>query len=88
MTSFIRKEEYDVIELDGEWIILNSDDFMVTSLNEVGGFCWSLLHAECTTQQIIQTIKTHYETEEASIEQDIEVFLANLMDCGLIRHAS
>jgi hypothetical protein len=43
MTSFIRKEEYEVIELDGEWIILNSSDFMVTSLNEVGGYCWSLL---------------------------------------------
>ncbi len=88
MASFIRKEAYEVIELDGEWIILNSQDFMVTTLNEVGGFCWSILGEECTVPQIIQAIRTHYVLEDESIEQDIEVFLANLMDCGLIQHAS
>lgn len=88
MASFIRKENYEVIELDGEWIILNSHDYTVTTLNGVGGFCWSLLRDETTVEQIIQTIRTHYRLEDKSIEQEIEVFLSNLLNCGLIKHAS
>lgn len=88
MTSYIHKEKFEVLELDGESVILNSDAFMVTTLNEVGGFCWSLLHEACTIQQIIQTVRTHYAIEDEAIEQDIEQFVTHLMDCELIRHAS
>lgn len=88
MTSYIHKEKFEVLELDGESVILNSEAFMVTTLNEVGGFCWSLLHEACTIRQIVQTVRTHYVIEDESIEQDIARFVTHLMDCGLIRHAS
>jgi hypothetical protein len=88
MTTYIRKEGLEVIELDGNWIILNALEFKVTTLNEVGGFCWSLLSEECTIQQIIQVLQNHYEIENECIEQDIEGFVAHLLDCGLVRNAS
>ncbi len=43
MTRYIQNKDYDVTELDRDYLILNTDQFTVTKLNEVGGFCWTLL---------------------------------------------
>jgi hypothetical protein len=84
MTNYIRKEDYEVFELDDEWMILNSGDFTVTVLNEVGGFCWSLLDESCSVPDMVQAITDQYELNGKSIEGDIELFLANLYQCGLV----
>ena len=89
MTNYIRKDEYEVFELDDEWMILNSNDFTVTVLNEVGGFCWSMLHHKCSVQDMVLAINNHYEIKEMSIEDDIESFMASLLQYGLVEsHAS
>jgi hypothetical protein len=85
MTTYIRKEEFDTVELDDEWIILNMEAYTVTTLNEVGGFCWKLLREKQTTTTIVQAIEQEYATEE-SIQKDIEVFLSTLVQCGLLKY--
>ncbi|QOR65459.1 PqqD family protein [Cytobacillus suaedae] len=89
MISYIRKDEIDAVELDGEWIILNSFNYTITTLNNMGGFCWSLLNNACTVQDIVQSIKHQFMLEKVeSVEEDIEAFLEDLIECGLIKHAS
>ncbi|MEX2461056.1 MAG: PqqD family protein [Paenibacillaceae bacterium] len=85
---YVRRNQYEAIQMDGEWIILNTDDYTVTQLNEIGGFCWSLLHQTQTLQSLIQAVHDKYEMVSEDVERDIEVFLSDLIKCGLLKHAS
>lgn len=88
MLQYIQKDEYESVVLDDEWIILNTDNFTVTKLNEVGGLCWSLLHTPQTLQSISQVVKEQYNLDCKPIESDIESFLAEMVHCGLVKHAN
>ncbi|TVY05659.1 PqqD family protein [Paenibacillus cremeus] len=88
MLQYIQKGNYDAIELEGEWIILNTSDYTVTNLNEVGGYCWSLLNEAQTVASLARAIQGKYEwVSEESVDADLEQFLSDLKQCGLIRHA-
>ncbi|SEC07873.1 PqqD family protein [Paenibacillus sp. GP183] len=87
MTAYIRKNDYEAVQLDLECIILNTDAFTVIKLNEVGGFCWSLLGEVQSIDSIVQAIRMEYEFVEESVEQDIEAFLSELIEQGLVEHA-
>jgi hypothetical protein len=85
---YVRKNQYEAIQLDGEWIILNTDDYTITQLNAMGGFCWSVLNQTQTLQSLIQAVHDKYEAVTETVEKDIEAFLSDLMRCGLLKHAS
>jgi hypothetical protein len=87
MTEYVRKNDYEAVQLDLEWIILNTDAFTVIKLNEIGGFCWSLLGEVQSIDSIVQAIRMEYEFVEEAVEQDIEAFLTELMEQGLVEHA-
>jgi hypothetical protein len=84
IAQYVRRNHYEAIELDGEWMILNTDDFTVTKLNEVGGYCWSLLHKDQTLHSLIQAIHETYESVSETVEKDMEAFLSDLIQCGLL----
>lgn len=88
MTRYIQKNNYETVELDGEWIILNTADYTVTKLNEVGGFCWLLLSEAQTADSLAQAVHEKYEWVTDTVDMDMERFLSELMQCGLIQHAS
>jgi hypothetical protein len=85
---YVRRNHYEAIQLDGECIILNTDDYTVTQLNAMGGFCWSVLHQKQTLQSLIQAVHDKYEAVSETVEKDIEAFLSDLIRCGLLKHAS
>ncbi|TLS35561.1 PqqD family protein [Pseudalkalibacillus caeni] len=88
MNRYVHTSDYETSQLDDEWVVLNTDSFMITKLNEVGGFCWSLLHEPKSVQVIVAKIKENYilDNEEVEVE-DIEKFLNQLIDYGLVKHA-
>lgn len=90
MMKYIQTGNYDATELDGEWIILNTDQFTVTKLNEMGGFCWSLLNKVQTSETLAQSVIEKFPSNENAeqIRIDMEEFLANLQQCGLIQHVN
>jgi hypothetical protein len=87
MKAYIRKSDYEAVELDLECMIINTDAFTVIKLNEVGGFCWSLLAEVQSVDSIVQAIRREYEFVEETVEQDIEAFLTELMEQGLAQDA-
>lgn len=87
MTSYVCKRDFETIELDGEWLVLNSEAYTVTTLNDVGGYCWTLLQEQQTKADIVKAIKEKYIVEEEEVTADIEAFLVKLTECGLIAHA-
>lgn len=85
MNQYIKKSNYDVTQLEDEWIILNTDNYTITKVNEMGGFCWNLLNESQTPSSLLQKIKESYN---ASITlEDVEVYLQQLEDCGLVEYA-
>jgi hypothetical protein len=85
---YVQKNHYEAIDLDEEWIILNTDDYTLTKLNAIGGFCWSVLQRAHTLHSLVQTVHEKYDSVSETVEKDIEAFLADMMQCGLLMHAS
>jgi hypothetical protein len=87
-TQFIQNGKYDATEFDGEWIILNTDNYTVTKLNEVGGICWSLLNEAQTVDTLSQSLirEMSFETSIEEVKKDVQEFLSHLVECGLIQN--
>lgn len=86
MRQYIKKNTFDCTQLDDDWIILNTDNFTVTKVNEVGGYCWTLLESKQTAETIIKAVQKEYPTIEDLTTQDIEQFLDELLQYGLLIH--
>ncbi|MDR6878672.1 PqqD family protein [Bacillus sp. 3255] len=87
MTRYLRMNDYESIQLDAEWIILNTDEYTLTKLNGVGGFCWSLLGAAQTVSSLSEAVRQEYAGADATVEEDIEAFLSDMVARGLVQHA-
>jgi hypothetical protein len=87
MTQYIQKNNYETTKLDDEWIILNTDNYTITKLNDLGGFCWTLLQETQTINSLHQAIESEYNLTNEKIESDIETFLSDLIKYGLINDA-
>jgi Coenzyme PQQ synthesis protein D (PqqD) len=90
MTHFIQKGNVEATELDGEWVILNTEQFTITKLNGAGGLCWSLLNKNQTVDTLTNSLVEEYKAvqNKEQIKQDVEEFLSNLTECGLIEHVN
>lgn len=87
MTKYLRMNDYESIQLDMECIILNTDEFTLTKLNEVGGYCWSLLGVAQTVCSISEAVREEYASVDENIEEDIEAFLTEMIGRGLVQYA-
>lgn len=90
MTHFIQKGNVEATELDGEWIILNTEQYTITKLNGAGGLCWSLLNEIQTVDTLTNSLVEEYKSvqNKEQIKQDVEEFLSNLTECELIKHVN
>ena len=86
ITQFVQTNNCEVTQLDDEFIILNTDNFTITRLNDVGGFCWSLLHESQTLDSIILAFQAKYELSSETLKSDIRIFLSELVECGLVQN--
>ncbi|MCM3724892.1 PqqD family protein [Neobacillus cucumis] len=89
MTQYIQKGNYETTELDDEFIILNTDEFTITKLNNVGGFCWSKLKEAQTVETLSKNLIERFSIQEnpTQVKKDIEEFIENLLLYGLIQYA-
>ncbi|WP_347548692.1 PqqD family protein [Pseudalkalibacillus hwajinpoensis] len=88
MKRYIQNKTYDVTRLDDEYVVLNTDNYTVTKLNGVGGFCWSLLHEEQTVDSLLEAIHKEFPEDEQPDEGEIEEFIMDLIQCELVHHVS
>jgi hypothetical protein len=85
--KYIRKSNCEMIELDEEYMIMNVEQYTVTELNKVGGFCWNMFAEVSSVEEIIAAVRNKFEMTDSSLEADIQLFVTNLMECGLIECA-
>lgn len=87
MTKYIQRAEYETTQLDDEWVVLNPEEFTITKLNKIGGYCWQLLRESQSVESIILSIEKEQSPDEKVEQEDVEYFLHQLMKCGLVVHA-
>lgn len=88
MTTYIRATDSEAVEMDESWIIMHPDQFTVTKINEVGGVCWSLLKEPQTIDSLAAHLSEQYEIAPQEAQQDIEQFLAQMQQLGMVRHGA
>lgn len=87
MPFYKQKSSFEAAELDGEWVILNTEQYTVTKLNQVGGYCWNLLKEHQTVESLAEAVAENFSAEVSEINRDIEDFLTRLLQFELIQYA-
>jgi len=85
IATYIQKSNYEITQLDDELLILDMDLYTITKLNAVGGACWALLGKVQTVESLVLAIQERYRLSNEQIKSDIEFFLNDLLQCGLIQ---
>lgn len=78
----------DAVEMDGEWVILDGKQYIVTKLNDAGGFLWNRLKEGATLGMLVRALTEEYEISAEQAELDIKSFLQHLTQCGLVEHVA
>jgi hypothetical protein len=85
--NYYRNEAVEVMEMDGETVILNQDTFAVTKLNGTGGWVWETLAKRQSFDQLAERMSVNFDADRQTIGGDLAKFLKQMGDIGLIRLA-
>jgi hypothetical protein len=68
----------------GEAVILSLDTKILRGLNSVGSRVWDLIDGRRTLDDIVDVVVAEFDVERTQAAQDIETFLRQLIDKGLV----
>ena len=82
-------KEFVLREIAGEYIIIPTGKTVLEfngliTVNEVGVSLWNMLQNEVTFEELVQGILDEYDVEENVAREDVQEFLAALIDVGII----
>lgn len=81
-------ESAELMEIEGEMLILNPETFSVTKLNATGGEIWRLLSDSRTIEELSEHLAAVYaEVPLHQIQEDVQYFVKNMQEIGLIQLA-
>jgi hypothetical protein len=83
---YIRKIGFETVWLDEEWIVIDTERLMVTRLNDAGWHVWTLLGSMQTVDSLVQHLRRDFDAAPEIVAADVEMFLAELSQCGLLEH--
>ncbi len=84
-TSVFRRKG-DVIYrlIDDEAVVVRTGTSEVLGLNAVGARILELIDGEITVSALIERLEDEYEVEHAQLEADVELFLREMSDGGVL----
>jgi hypothetical protein len=71
--------------IDGEVMVINLDTGVYYSVTGVGAAVWPMLVGGATPREISDRVARHYGTDSASVERDVDAFIARLADEAILR---
>jgi len=86
-SPLIRKPDLVAAAMDGETVMMSIERGEYFGLGGVGSRVWELLDQPTTLAQLTQVICTEYEVDAATCRGDLQKFLADLLDNGLVAPA-
>ncbi|WP_372632920.1 PqqD family protein [Cohnella sp.] len=74
--------------MDGEWIVMDAEKYLMTKLNAVGGWLYARIQAGHSLDELVSAMSAEYGIPKEQARRDILAFVDQLAACGLIEHAS
>jgi hypothetical protein len=78
----------DITELDGEYIVMDTEKFTVTKVNDVGARILEGLKQKRNLESIVQAIAEEFGVDKQIVKADTNVFLSELKGLGLITYGT
>lgn len=85
-TNYVCPSTIDMVEVEDEWIVMNTEQFTITKLNPIGAFILKNIQANHSIDEIIEDISTNYSADKMVLQTDIQAFLEELEEIGLIKN--
>lgn len=79
----IRKQDLVWREVDGEVVILSSDNKLMHVLNDVGSRIWALLDGEHSKEDILSMVSAEYE-DAGDVKKDVSEYLNELRQLNFL----
>lgn len=80
------KQNIDILEIDNDWIIMDTETFTVTKINAMGAYILHRVKEQREIEDIIRNIATDYDVELNVARTDTLAFLKELEEINLIRN--
>jgi len=71
-------------EVDGEAVLLSLDEGTYYGLDELGTRIWKLINQDLDSEQVVAAIVEEYEVDTEQARNDLDAFLSDLEQSGLI----
>ena len=86
MASSLAKliDQFAETEVDDEIVVMRIDNGDFFSLTETSKEIWELIDGQCDRDAIVAAMAESYGAERSTIEADVDAFLAQLRDAGLV----
>lgn len=82
------KQNIDILEIDNDWIIMDTETFTVTKINAMGAYILHGVKEQREIEDIIRNIATDYDVELNVARTDTLAFLKELEGISLIRNGT
>ncbi len=83
-TMVAARPQHVSVDLDGEAVVLDTDAGVYFGIDGVGARIWELIARPRRVGEVAATLVAEYEVEPAHCRADLERFLSDLHDQGLI----
>ena len=78
----------ELIEMDQEWIVMDTEGFTITKINRMGAYILEALMAHKTVDEIVDMIGMNYEVKASQARAETMAFLQQLQRIGIIHESS
>ena len=80
------EKNINIVEIDNEWIIMDTENFTVTKVNAIGAYILEEVRGERELEDIICKIADNYDVDLNTARSDVLIFLEELKGIGLIKN--
>jgi hypothetical protein len=72
-------------EVNGEMVLLDLRSEFYFGLDATGTRIWQLLQSGLSVQELVKKMMDEFNVDKETLESDVNVLLAKLLDAGLVR---
>ena len=83
-TILARNEECPVRTIGGGLVIVNPEGNETHSIEDIGAFIWGRIDGQKALDAILGDILGEYQVAEATAAEDLQLFITQLIEAGLV----
>lgn len=78
----------DVIyqNIEGEVVLLNTENEKYFGLDHVGAKFWEIAHTTCDVAEIIEQMQDIFDVDHARLTKDIDVLIERMIKFNIVSH--